>query len=998
MEAPMDPSPLAHGPELLLSHAGFVRSLARALLAREAARDEASVDVDDVVQQTWLAALARPPRESGALRAWLARVVRSRVREARRSDERRLRRERATAPSEVVADADPARAVERLSVLRNLVDAVLELGEPARAVVIARYFEERTPTEIAALEGVPVATIETRLRRARALLRQRLDARHGDDRAAFLAALVELSRGGVPAAPVGVPMTAAAWVGVAATAALVAWMGWIAWPGGGTTSRGDASSGEVVKAAASDAASNDEIRAARTADPATASAALNDGGVKLRVVAKEGGRPLPGATVRFVEAPADPSERVRVAWLDEESARGRFYSEHRFADGDWYLERQRDLEATAARSGAAHVCDRNGEVTLPPFKLALVSVRQGEFATSNWIERGNASPLLFEVEREVGLRIEVVDRSGRPLAGVPVALQDLVPGNGRPAWGLAIWRGVTAGAGGVAQIPGAEVRQLTSSVPSMRRAELAVALGLADAGSEIVPIDLASLPRDPVRLTLPATGRMHLRLTTPDGAPLLEPASIGIGPDVRHPMFEMRGAAWLWLPVANGTIEIDRVGLGAHYSIYLAVDGDERRDTVAKVAGPTREDETVEVTLAAGPPSTVVVGRLLRPDGEPLRAWPVRAKYDITLNSHERLVETEEDGTFRLPLAVYLFEYDGRPGKSPARPGSSTTSQLTLTPDHAGELDPALASISIGRKLTSEELEPGVHDLGDLQLGAASMIVAGRVVDSDHHPRTDVDIVVEQKRDGAGFMRNVGGVHGRTKEDGSFAIQGAPLPWPLRLVARGDDCFLAQPLDFACGAKGLEVVVEKAGELRGTLLVDAGVPLDDVTLEVSNDFVTYGSWFQDPSENVELAADGHFRVGRLHAARGSLLVALGRRSYGRPTYEPILTIDDVVVKAGEVCDDRRVQTIDLRGTLRPLEITVRDDAGAPLARAVMQITPNGGDTATPASRSEKTDATGVARYAALAATYDIAVEREGFESVKLSGVASSHEFVLHAKR
>jgi RNA polymerase sigma-70 factor (ECF subfamily) len=164
-------------PELLLAHAGFVRSVARSLLADESA-------VDDVVQQTWLAALQRPPREAGALRRWLGRVVRSVARESRRADERRLRREAASAPSEV-DPSDPALLVERLARMRALTDAVLALPPPYRDAIVRRHLEELSPAEIARRDGVPVATIETRLKRARKQLRERLETSYGIGRDAL---------------------------------------------------------------------------------------------------------------------------------------------------------------------------------------------------------------------------------------------------------------------------------------------------------------------------------------------------------------------------------------------------------------------------------------------------------------------------------------------------------------------------------------------------------------------------------------------------------------------------------------------------------------------------------------------------------------------------------------------------------------------------------------------------------------------------------------------
>ena len=56
-------------PEVLLEHASFVRAVARAVLSRE---DLA----EDAVQDTWLAALKRPPQRRYGLRGWLRVVAR----------------------------------------------------------------------------------------------------------------------------------------------------------------------------------------------------------------------------------------------------------------------------------------------------------------------------------------------------------------------------------------------------------------------------------------------------------------------------------------------------------------------------------------------------------------------------------------------------------------------------------------------------------------------------------------------------------------------------------------------------------------------------------------------------------------------------------------------------------------------------------------------------------------------------------------------------------
>ena len=65
----MDGAPTPLVIERLLQHEGWVRALARSLVEDEHR-------VDDVVQKTWLAALERPPRKEGAVRAWLLTGIR----------------------------------------------------------------------------------------------------------------------------------------------------------------------------------------------------------------------------------------------------------------------------------------------------------------------------------------------------------------------------------------------------------------------------------------------------------------------------------------------------------------------------------------------------------------------------------------------------------------------------------------------------------------------------------------------------------------------------------------------------------------------------------------------------------------------------------------------------------------------------------------------------------------------------------------------------------
>jgi RNA polymerase sigma-70 factor (ECF subfamily) len=182
--ARMTPPPTAD-PRLLLEHAQWMRRLARSLVHDE-------VRAEDLTQETWTRLLARPPSLERPFRGWIATVMRNLVRAERRGSARREARERDEARPEATPSSHEL--VERAALQRELVEAVLELEEPYRSTILLRYFEERTPSAIAAHARVPLATVKTRLARGLARLRTRLAHTHAPDgQKNALAALVALA-------------------------------------------------------------------------------------------------------------------------------------------------------------------------------------------------------------------------------------------------------------------------------------------------------------------------------------------------------------------------------------------------------------------------------------------------------------------------------------------------------------------------------------------------------------------------------------------------------------------------------------------------------------------------------------------------------------------------------------------------------------------------------------------------------------------------------------
>ncbi len=208
-----------------------LRRLARSLVRGDAA-------ADDVVQDAF-AAVARGamPTRGGDLRAWMRGVVRRIAGKHNRTEVRRLQREtKVAATSGEPTAPSPAESLERLETRRAVIESLQRLGDPQRHALYLRYFEDLSPTDIAARLGVPLATVKSWLHRGLESLRTRLDERHGGNRKTWIAALLPWARG-AEAAPILVPMLlgAGAWAALATFALALALaaalgLGWISGP------------------------------------------------------------------------------------------------------------------------------------------------------------------------------------------------------------------------------------------------------------------------------------------------------------------------------------------------------------------------------------------------------------------------------------------------------------------------------------------------------------------------------------------------------------------------------------------------------------------------------------------------------------------------------------------------------------------------------------------------------------------------------------------------
>jgi RNA polymerase sigma factor (sigma-70 family) len=144
---------------------------------------------EDAVQEAVLDYLTKGPIPRSPI-AWLTGAVKRTALDLQRRQRRRLERDRRASGPEAIEDT--TQGMEEFEVSRALQNAVDELPEAYRRVVIMRYWGGLTAREIGRDLGVPTNTVRTRLSRARERLWARLGRRdpRADDGGKRIRALV----------------------------------------------------------------------------------------------------------------------------------------------------------------------------------------------------------------------------------------------------------------------------------------------------------------------------------------------------------------------------------------------------------------------------------------------------------------------------------------------------------------------------------------------------------------------------------------------------------------------------------------------------------------------------------------------------------------------------------------------------------------------------------------------------------------------------------------
>lgn len=152
---------------------------------------------DDMGQEVFTAGLtaglAGVPAEPEQRRAWYAGAIRNKIAMVRRGQFRRRTHEEGAARERQQAEHSDSSApdvlLERFETHRRVADAVASLREPYRSTLLMRYFEGKSPKQIARTTGAPIGTVKTQITRGLKELKRELEAEFEGDggwRAALL--------------------------------------------------------------------------------------------------------------------------------------------------------------------------------------------------------------------------------------------------------------------------------------------------------------------------------------------------------------------------------------------------------------------------------------------------------------------------------------------------------------------------------------------------------------------------------------------------------------------------------------------------------------------------------------------------------------------------------------------------------------------------------------------------------------------------------------------
>ncbi len=779
--------------EDLQHHERELRSLVRALL-------RGSDDVDDVVQETWLRAIGRPPREKSSAGAFLRQVARRVVIDRHRAERARERREEAAA-RRVGSEPSAAETVERLQACALVSQAVAELPVGLRDAVVLRHVQGLDVAAVATRLGISGDAVRQRVHRGLQELRRRLapefargDRANRSAQALWAVAAWPAAHESVPVLTIlGVAMSKA---GLSLSLAAVLLCGLLLWWWNGSPRMAPADRAETA------------ALAARRADTELAERAVPEAAPRQTVAATEAS----AASTGYRTAPRDIGLRARIQVVDADSGMAIPHAEVAVMWGafDWYAldaatkarvrQTGSDQHRMLQAFGTTEHADADGILELPIARELLLSCVEGSRAGeltlyANQLVPGRTVRLPLHVDSGFAVRVVEADNAA-PVSGVQIRLWPVWDDGSRRASPAEYHadRGLTDSEG-LCQVSAIRhtLRAWTDQFGARPDALLVAAevVGL-ELAARAHRLELDDLPATPLTLTVPGQrGSVVVRCLRADGRP------VGDGEDVELRPLGIPGAAAIrGEPLGSGMARFDHVASTGRFEVRnrtLMADSEASQEIDGPPPGGTRE-----ITLVHDTGAVSLVGRFVDSDGRPLPYTQAWLRDPELRDWQQSRLASSEDARFRLELDEWAIGLEFR--------GIS----FQQVSNHANGL-------RLGQARDLGVLTRGIHDLGDVPMQPMPELATVRITVDGAAPTLLPSLGIERfdAEDGGWVRMGLGDpFHTEVVRADHFVIHGVDDGRPLRVRVQANDCLPAEPVEIARLGAALHVDLQRGAALE----------------------------------------------------------------------------------------------------------------------------------------------------------------------------------------
>ncbi len=594
----------------------------------------------------------------------------------------------------------------------------------------------------------------------------------------------------------------------------------------------------------------------------------------------------------LVRGPSGPLGNFEVLVITD----ARFHTAQEFEDPAVAdeLMRTRGKPRVTSASGIVHIPVAEGWSSLV---LGRAEGLWGSLA----IPRKATEQQVLELKLDRTLRARVLGPDGTPLGGVEVLVHQLDPLGQRQLRST-----VTAPEDGVA---------------TFRHAQQLFA---QEGGGKSLQFRLRALTREPVTeaidsskpdaeiytLQLPETGRVEVRVLDesarafPDGGCQVQLGFVAAGELREDSPFARRRGHGLRKPVSDSKVIFEHVEVGLELDA-AASRGGSTIETHAYGSGPRRAGESVELEAQFGTDHPI-----LRMQAVDVESTPIAETFfDLTLTTpgtmqlgdRKEHLHADAQGTLILDLEK-------------SQVGSALSLNMVLS-------DPRSWT---ARVEVSQALTLGINDLGTVIFQTPELLGSGHCVTETGDLIGGVELALQKVGGDPGEWVDDYNFSLAAARDGSFELADLP-PGTLFRLGGSKSGYSSSWHEFKRGQKNMLLVFEREGEISGSVIADAGIPLGRLLVQVlphPADSESLSS--RDRSSPVQ--ATGAFRIGGLTSGLRGLNLSMSRSS------AVLLSVPDIQVIAGSKSSDSRLQPLDLRGKLWAHELTLV----APNANAKIQ--------------------------------------------------------------